>query len=113
MDKNKKKGWILNLLIVFAAAVMIYGVWNMISLQKQYKDAKEEYQEVQKIAQMEDAKEETKEEDAAEENLPEVDLAALKKENPDTVGWLYYPVLGINYPIMQDKDNTYYIKHTF
>ena len=63
MDKNKKKGWILNLLIVFAAAVMIYGVWNMISLQKQYKDAKEEYQEVQKIAQMEDAKEETKEEE--------------------------------------------------
>lgn len=113
MDKNKKKGWILNLLIVFAAAVMIYGVWNMISLQKQYKDAKEEYQEVQKIAQMEDAKEETKEEDAAEENLPDVNLTALKKENPDTVGWLYYPVLGINYPIMQDKDNTYYIKHTF
>ena len=35
----------------------------MISLQKQYKDAKEEYQEVQKIAQMEDAKEETKEEE--------------------------------------------------
>ena len=46
MDKNKKKGWILNFLIVFAAAVMIYGVWNMISLQKQYKDAKEEYQEI-------------------------------------------------------------------
>ena len=40
-----------------------------------------------------------------------MDLKALEKENPDTVAWLYYPALGINHPVMQDEDNTYYIKH--
>ena len=43
----------------------------------------------------------------------QMDLKALEKENPDTVAWLYYPALGINHPVMQDEDNTYYIKHTF
>ncbi len=43
----------------------------------------------------------------------QMDLKALEKENPDTVAWLYYPALGINHPVMQDEDNTYYIKHIF
>lgn len=43
----------------------------------------------------------------------QMDLKALEKENPDTAAWLYYPALGINHPVMQDEDNTYYIKHIF
>ena len=43
----------------------------------------------------------------------QMDLKALEKENPDTVAWLYYPALGINHPVMQDEDNTDYIKHIF
>lgn len=117
--KDRKK-LVLNLLIVFAAAVIVYGVWNMISLQLQYSAAEKEYEGIREEAGMADT--DTGEDGDAEEeatpaltteDLPEVDLETLQAENPDTVGWLYYPVLGINYPIMQDEDNTYYINHTF
>ena len=92
----------------------------MVSLQKQYKRAGEEYARVQKTAgmdQAEDVPADPKKDDG-DADVPEVpdvqvDLKALQKENPDTVAWLYYPALGINYPVMQDEDNTYYIKHTF
>lgn len=42
-----------------------------------------------------------------------VDWAALKKANPDTVGWVYVPGTVINYPIVQGDDNDFYLYHDF
>lgn len=41
----------------------------------------------------------------------EPDFAALQAINPDTIGWLCLPGTRINYPIVQGKDNTYYLDH--
>ena len=110
---KKKKTRILNIVILCAVCIIVYGVFNMVSLQKQYKRAGEEYAQVQKTAGMDQAEEvpaDLKKNDGdAEVPDVQVDLKALQKENPDTVAWLYYPALGINYPVMQDEDNTYYI----
>ena len=43
----------------------------------------------------------------------EMDLGALKKMNDDFRGWLYYPVLGVNYPVVQAEDNDYYLRRSF
>lgn len=114
---KKKKTRMLNIVILCAVCIIVYGVFNMVSLQKQYKRAGEEYAQVQKTAGMDQAEEvpaDPKKNDGdAEVPDVQVDLKALQKENPDTVAWLYCPALGINYPVMQDEDNTYYIKHTF
>ena len=40
-----------------------------------------------------------------------IDHETLKKANPDYVGWLYVPCLEISYPVVQGKDNEYYLKH--
>lgn len=117
---KKKKNRILNIVILCAVCIIAYGVFNMISLQKQYKRAGEEYARVQKTAGMDQAEDVSADpkKDDGDADVPEVpdvqvDLKSLQKENPDTVAWLYCPALGINYPVMQDEDNTYYIKHTF
>lgn len=112
---QKKKNRILNVVILGAVCIILYGIFNMVSLQKQYERAGEEYQQVQKTAGMDGNEDKPAPETGDEAGGPDVqvDLKALQKENPDTVGWLYYPVLGINYPVMQDSDNSYYIKHTF
>lgn len=43
----------------------------------------------------------------------EMDLAALKRMNDDFRGWLYYPVLGVDYPVVQAEDNEYYLRRSF
>ncbi len=43
----------------------------------------------------------------------ELNLSALKAMNNDFRGWLYYPVLGVNYPVVQAADNEYYLRRSF
>ncbi|WP_165057027.1 class B sortase, partial [Adlercreutzia sp. ZJ176] len=55
-------------------------------------------------------------EDAASATLADfsVDWDALRAVNPDVVGWVYVPGIGVNYPIVhRPHDDTYYLNHTF
>ena len=41
------------------------------------------------------------------------DFGKLKKQNSDTVAWLYVPGTDINMPIVKADDNSYYLTHDF
>ncbi len=43
----------------------------------------------------------------------ELNLEALKQMNDDFRGWLYYPALGVDYPVVQAEDNEYYLRRSF
>lgn len=45
--------------------------------------------------------------------LINVDFTKLKKQNPDTVGWIQVKGTNINYPFVQTTNNDYYLKHSF
>lgn len=42
-----------------------------------------------------------------------VDMAALQAEYPDMVGWIFAEGTGIDYPVMQAKDNDYYLNRLY
>lgn len=113
---------ILCILIFIYAAVQLYMIFD------DYQRASNEYdtlaetvvtenKEVEKLEEV--IKEEAKEESVLD--LPydyevpdyEVDLGAVKAQNPDTVGWIILPDSRINYPIVKSKDNTEYLTTTF
>lgn len=41
------------------------------------------------------------------------DFWALYEKNPQICGWVEIPGTGIDYPVVQGKDNDYYLNHTF
>lgn len=59
--------------------------------------------------------ESTREEVACEPEYPqlEVDMQKLQTINRDVIGWLYYDLFDISYPIVQGEDNKEYIHTSF
>lgn len=48
-----------------------------------------------------------------EQAMRELDLAPLREENPDVIGWIVIPDTQISYPLVQGADNQYYLNHTW
>ena len=46
-------------------------------------------------------------------DMMSVDFNELKKKNSDTVGFIKVNGTNVNYPIVQAKDNSFYLKHAF
>lgn len=42
-----------------------------------------------------------------------IDLAALREENEDVIGWITIPDTKVNYPLLHWTDNEFYLKHTW
>lgn len=45
--------------------------------------------------------------------LEDIQFSELKKENSDSVAWISVEETNINYPVVQTKDNDYYLSHSF
>lgn len=83
----------------------LFGIWCM------YRDGAKEYRDLQEFV------EEETETDVSgnRENGKKVtvDFEALKMINEELVAWIRCGALGIDYPVVQGKDNAYYLNHTF
>ena len=127
MKKNKQKESNIGFIIVeiLFAVIFIYAAIQLYSIFSDYKRASDEYSSLAETVVTEESIIESEEEIINKEesvlDLPydyevpdySVDLAALRTQNPDTVGWIILPDSKINYPIVKSKDNTEYLTTTF
>lgn len=89
----------------------------MFQVWKDYHEASAGYQKLQKFIiekpdVEKDSKGQPKQEDP-EENLPEIDFDGLREVNEDIVAWIQIPGIGVDYPVVQGKDNEHYLHYTF
>lgn len=113
MRRNKEYVLLVILSIAaLAAAGSLFQIW------KGYHEADAGYQKLKKYiierTDLEkDHKRQTENQEEPEDDLPEIDFAGLRAINPDIVAWIQIPGIGVDYPVVQGKDNGHYLHYTF
>jgi len=109
------------LLLMLPFLVMLLWSLNAINTRgNEYQEASSEYAELRELAgpgRTESSQAVPAIPDAdADEGIYEdigIDFDALRAINPDIIGWIVVPGTTINYPIVQGRDNNWYLHHTF
>jgi len=131
VNKKKKrkltfKLWILIILSAIFLSMFAVSLINIFFWVDDNKESKENLEEINEIVNVE-TKEDTEETELVNRPLDnnsdywyyttfpliDVDLTELKKKNSDTVGWINVNNTNINYPIVQTKDNDFYLDHSY
>lgn len=98
------------LLVFLAAAGKLFGAYL------KYQKGDVSYEKLQEYVQEpeeEESPESEKEKEEPKNRYLEIDFAGLKAVNPDVIAWIQIPALDISYPVVQGKDNAYYLHHLF
>lgn len=124
LKKRHVKVFIYNsvrrLVMVAALCVYIYSVYTLTGIYLDYDAGSTVYADVHALFQTDtDSEEETEHKDGLNWNLGKKDKAkwvwdynTLLSVNEDAEGWIALKDSKISYPIVQGKDNEYYLHHT-
>ncbi len=113
MSRKKEYGLLIILGVIFlAAGGYLFGIWE------EYHEAEAGYQGLKKyIIEKPDVGKDSEEkpdnQEEPEESLPKIDFDGLRAINEDIVAWIQIPGIGVDYPVVQGKDNEHYLHYTF
>lgn len=94
-----------------AVAVFVFSAWQIYNILENRHTAKSHYSSYDNFIEKET--DTTKNNKTEKENEPafKVNFEKLTAEYPDITGWLYFDNAEISYPVMQGKDNSFYLTH--
>ena len=109
------------------AVVLVVSLVMVIRTQMGYSEGASVYNEAIVAAELPEltaipVEEEKTEASAAEDGvvtdpnlilMARMDLAVLREENPDVLGWITIPETELSYPLLQTVDNDYYLIHSW
>ena len=111
---KKLKKIIINVGIVCLLVVIGVASYNIYSKKNNEKKAKEQYVEIEQKVTQEPIEETLNTKPQEEEKYEEVELLKeLVKQNDEVVGFITIADTNIKYPIVQAKDNDYYLSKTY
>ena len=121
------------ILLLFFVGLLLFSGWKLWGFYKGYKAGRDSYGTLDQYVVIAETPVEPAQtppptepptEEAAESTpaptptpdisaWPQVDFEKLREINPDIVGWIYIDGTNINYPVVQGRDNDYYLSHLF
>lgn len=105
MEENKKKKSkrpLYTVLMIVCAIVFVVALYNVVTIALDYKEIDDYYEETEsKFAVIEEG------------ILSAVNFAKIREVNQDVIGWIRIEDTNISYPILQGKDNKYYLYRNY
>lgn len=105
-EKKQEATWkriLYRILFIIALLIFLYSAYQLYTIFKANYDEKKEIERISEIANI-----------PADPNQPfSVNWDELRTVNSDVVGWILIPNTNISYPIVQTKNNEYYLNMTF
>ena len=98
------KKWIYRILLVVCLCVFGYSAYNLWDIYSQKQQVENETKQLETSV--------IRKKDKEEKQVLDPDWSKLKAENQDIVAWIYVPGCDISFPVVQTKDNQYYLNHT-
>lgn len=96
-EKKKKNSWIYRIMMLILICIIGFSLYKIGTILYEYYIGTKEYNQTAQLA------------GADGEFDGNVDFAALLKKNKDVKAWIYSKDTPINYPILQSKDNDFYL----
>lgn len=87
-----------NIIMICLAGIMLVSGWRVFTILRNYQADRAVYDKIS--VQAGDAED-------------SIDFEALKKINPDVIGWLYYKDTVIDYPVVKGENNEVYLSMLF
>ncbi len=117
-NKNKQK-WIYTLFFYSLLAISIFlvvdigsNLFSRYSGNRMYEELKDEKPVPPQVSEPITVPDPQETSESVQSGNLEM-LNTLKEKNSDTIAWLEVPGTKIDYPVMQSKDNKYYLRKTF
>ncbi len=108
--KTKKKNPAVVLLFFAALIVFLFAAIKLSAVFFRYYQEDSSYKKLEDYAAVESPVPKDTQEGSY---ISPVDFVALTEINPDTIGWIYFENIDINYPIVQGDDDDFYLHHGF
>ncbi len=108
---NHARRWILIAAFVICVGVFLFSGYQIVLIIKESNTSQTVYENVIQSV-VKDAAENIPE-GKDEPVLPEIDFASLKRQNPETVGWICSRGTPIHYPVVRAKNNEKYLDTLF
>ena len=113
--KRKK---IYGIFMLVAIAVFLFAGGRILQIYLNYQESQKVYEQMKEFTQKIENQDLSPEavpgetpEEVAEQGFLQVDFNKLEEINPDVIAWIEIPGLEISYPVVQGRDNDYYLHH--
>lgn len=110
-----RKNRIYILVLCLLAAVIALSGWKVASILLGYQQGERTYTQLKAISQGTPGASKVSplpgQEDPGQADSTGRDFEALQAVNRDIVAWLSIPGTGVDYPVVQGEDNSYYLNH--
>ena len=117
-EDSMKRKKIYGIFMLVAIAVFLFAGGRILQIYLNYQESQKVYEQMEGFTQKIEDQDLSPEavpgetpEEVAEQGVLQVDFNKLEEINPDVIAWIEIPGLEISYPVVQGRDNDYYLHH--